>query len=156
MAYTAPTAGTENWDVPLNQALSDIDKTAEDSLAGGGASVDTAEDSSSLVYADLTTVGPSVTVTVSAARTALVFTKAQVVNTTTADDVYTSFAVSGATVLAASDTRAMRHNGTGTAEAYSAVSVVALAAGTSTFTAKYRTDGGVARWANRVLAVVIT
>lgn len=29
MSYTPPTAGTEDWDVPLNQALADIDATAE-------------------------------------------------------------------------------------------------------------------------------
>lgn len=163
MSYTPPSGGSADWDVPLNQALADIDATAEaaqddadDSLAGGGASVATQQDTASTTYADLATAGPSVSVTLNEARTVLVFVKAQVLQVSTTDDVYMSFAASGATTVAAADSAAVRHNGSGTAEAYASVAVVACNAGTTTFTAKYRADGGSGRFTNRVIAAVVT
>lgn len=156
MAYTPPTAGAANWDVPLNQALADINATADDSLAGGGASVATQEDTTSLTYTDLATAGPSTSVTLTAARTVLVFVRSSMQNITTADDVFMSFAASGATTVAAADVNGLRHNGSGTAEQYASVAVVACNAGTTTFTAKHRVDGGTGRFTNRVIAAVVT
>lgn len=162
MTYTPPVAGSTHWDVALNQALSDINtdvvaaqQDANDMLAGGGASVATQQDSTSTSYTDLATSGPAVVVTIAENRTAIVLMKTDMVNTTTADDLWVSFAVSGATTLAASDARAVRHNGSGGVQSYSAFETVALTAGTNTITMKYRTDGGTARWVNRNLAVVI-
>lgn len=163
MAYTPPTVGATNWNVPLNAALASINATAEaaqddvdDALAGGGAAVATEQTTTSTTYADLATVGPSVSVTLSTPRTVLVFVKAVVFQVSTTDDVFMGFAASGATTLAADDTRAMRHNGSGTAEAYSSVAVVSCNAGTTTFTAKYRVQGGTGDYAGRVIAVVVT
>lgn len=164
MSHTNPVAGSANWDVALNAALDDIDTTAvaaqadTDTLAaGGGASVVTVETTTSLTYVDLTTVGPTVAITLTEARTVLVFVKATVFQASTTDDVFMSFTASGATTVAASDGTAMRHNGSGTAEAYSAVAVVACNVGTTTFTAKYRTQAaGTGSFGDRVLAVVVT
>jgi len=176
MTYTPPTAGSSNWDVSLNQALADINTDVvaaqadadaaqadatdaltdvTDVLAGGGASVATQEDTASTTYTDLATSGPAVVVTLAEARTAIVLMKSGCTNTTTADDMWVSFAVSGATTLAASDSRAIRHNGSGGTQSYSAFETVSLSAGTNTITAKYRTDGGNGRFVERRLAVIV-
>lgn len=163
MAYTPPVDGVSNWDVPLNQALSDIHDTAlaaqadADTLAaGGGAGVVTEETSTSTAYTDLATAGPAVSVTLTEARTVIVFVQANVFQASTTDDCFMSFEATGATVLAADDDRAMRHNGSGTTEAYSAFAVVACNAGTTTFTAKHRVLGGTGSWGGRSIAAVVT
>lgn len=164
MTYTPPSSGTSNWDIPLNQALEDIHDTAvaaqadaDDSLAGGGAAVATQEDTTSTSYTDLATPGPAVSVTVSEARTAIVLMKVDMLDVVTADDVWVSFAASGATTLAAADARALRHNGSGGVQSYTAFEVVSLNAGTTTFTMKYRVDGtGTGRFSNRNIAVIVT
>lgn len=155
MTYTPPTAGSSNWDVPLNQALHDIDALSEDLAAGNGAAVGTAQTTGSTVYTDLATVGPTVSITLGSARTVLVFVKATLFQVSTTDAVFMSFAASGATTVAASDGNAVKQNGAGNAESFTAVAVVACNAGTTTFTAKYRTTGGSASFADRVLAVVV-
>lgn len=156
MAYTEPEIGSSDWGVSLNAALSDINDTAEDSVAGGGAGLGTQETTASTSYADLSTVGPSVSVTLTEPRAVLVLYGAEVLQVSTTDDVFMSFAATGATTLSADDARAMRHNGSGTAEAYSNFTVVACNAGTTTFTAKYRVQGGSGQYAQRRIAVVVT
>ncbi|MBW0117028.1 hypothetical protein [Pseudonocardia abyssalis] len=94
--------------------------------------------------------------TLTEARTVIVFVKAEVLQLSTTDDVFMSFAASGATTLAASDARSVRHNGSGTAEAYSSFAVVNCAAGTTTFTAKYRVQGGSGRFVNREIAAIVS
>lgn len=161
MTYTPPSVGASSWDVPLNAALAAINtdvvaaQAGVDRLsAGGGAEVATTQTTASTSYTDLATTGPTVAITLASARTVLVFVKAVVFQASTTDDVFMSFTASGATTLAADNNRAMRHNGSGTAEGYSAVAVVACNAGTTTFTARYRVDGGSGSWTARVLAVV--
>lgn len=156
MAHTPPVIGSSSWGTVLNAALQDIDDTATDSLAGGGAAVATQQDTTSTTYVDLATVGPSVSVTLTEARTVIVFVKAEMLQVSTTDDTFMAFEASGATTLAASDARAVRHNGSGTAEAYSSFAVVACAAGTTTFTSKYRVQGGTGRFVNREIAAVVT
>lgn len=156
MSYTPPVIGSSDWGTTLNTALSDINDTAEDSVAGGGASVTTQQDTTSTSYTDLSTSGPSVSVTLTEPRTVIVFVKSELYQLSTTDDVFMSFAATGATTVSASDARAVRHNGSGTGEAYSAFAVIACDAGTTTFTAKYRAEGGGARFANREIAAVVT
>ncbi|MDN5750258.1 MAG: hypothetical protein L0H64_17400 [Pseudonocardia sp.] len=163
MAYTPPVPGSPDWDTPLNQALADIDATAEaaqdaasDALAGGGATVAALQTTASTSFTDLATVGPSTSVTLASPRTVLVFLTARMRNQTTSDDVYQSFAAAGATVVAAADGNGTRHNGSGASQNYSSVSAVACSAGTTTFTAKYRVDGGTGEFTDRVIGVVVT
>lgn len=163
MAYTPPAAGSSGWDVTLNAALEDIHDVAveaqqdvDDAFAGGGAVVATQEDTASTTYTDLTTGGPTVSVTLTEPRTVVVLVRAQVLQTATTDDVYMSFAASGATTVAASDASAVRHNGSGTSEAYASFGVVACNVGTTTFTAKYRVDAGNGRFVNRSIAALVT
>ncbi len=156
MTYTPPVVGAAAWGNTLNAALEDINTPAEDMRAGRSAAVATQQDTASTAYTDLTTVGPTVSITLVESRTVLVFMKSQMIQVTTTDDVFMSFVASGATTLAASDSRAVRHNGSGTSEAYSAFARVVCNAGTTTFTAKYRTEAaGNARFTNRELAVVV-
>lgn len=163
MPYTPPTAGATNWDVTLNQALSDINtdvvaaqQDANDLLAGGGADIINSETTTSTSYVDLGILGPTVSVTLAEARSVLVLMKAEMLQTATTDDVYMSFAASGATVVSALDSRAVRHNGSGTAEAYASFYVVACNAGTTTFTAKYRVDAGTGQFSRRSIAAIVT
>lgn len=183
MPYTPPSAGTSDWDVPLNQALADINAdvvTAQDTadtavglgvaatgdigdinddlsdiFQGNGAQVTTQQDTTSTSYTDLATVGPSVSITLQSARRVLVFVKAELLQISTTDDVFMSYATTGAVVNAASDADAVRHNGSGTAEAYSSFGFVDCPAGTTSFTAKYRVQGGTGRYVNRSIAVVV-
>lgn len=155
MAYTPVPAGTENWDVPLNQALSDIDDTAEDAMAGDGTIVDTLETTTSTAYTDLATVGPSVTVTLTSPRTVAVLLSSRMRNAVTSDDVYQAFTVSGATTAAPSNSAGTRHNGSGALQTYTSTAVVACNAGTTTFTSKYRVDGGTGEYSLRVIAALV-
>jgi hypothetical protein len=177
MPYTPPTSGSSNWDVTLNAALSDINddvvaaqadadsattaaaaaqQDVDDALAGGGASVATSQDQTGTSYGDLATVGPSVTVTLAEARTAIIFMKVDMSNATTADDVWVSYAVSGATTIAANDARALRHNGSGGVQSYTAFETASLSAGANTIKLQYRVDGGTGRYVNRQIAVIVT
>ena len=70
-----------------------------------------------------------------------------------------AFAVSGATTVAASDTKALivpfYGNGANLKTQVSATYLVTgLTAGGNTFTAKYRTTGGTATWLNRSIIVI--
>jgi len=104
------------------------------------ATVATSQATTSTTYTDLTTAGPAVTLTTG--------TKALVIVTcrmTTGDanrESFMSYAVSGATTIAASDTVALTckandSGGNGGLRA-SAASVPTLTAGSNTFTAKYK------------------
>lgn len=124
-----------------------------DKLSTGATSnqVTTDQATASTSYTDLTTSGPAVTVTVGANGLLLVGVGANTNNNGTGED-YMSFAMSGANTLAASDQYA-----------YEAVSFVAgaknagsreflftgLTAGSTTITAKYRTNTSTGNWHNR-------
>jgi hypothetical protein len=110
--------------------------------ANGTATVATSQTTTSNTYTDLATSGPAVTITTG--------TKALVIVTALIDpgssasgSGYMSYAVSGATTSAATDTRALINeaaNGYLELLRMSSASVVTLTAGSNTFTAKYRKD----------------
>lgn len=124
--------------------------------ANAGATVATAQTTSSATYTDLATAGPAVTVTTG--------TKALVIVTSAMRDTggtqnvgYMSYAVSGATTVAATDASAIAFVSTnisaGKVFRFSAASVVTLTAGSNTFTAKYRTEN-VTDYSNRAIFVM--
>jgi hypothetical protein len=156
MPYTPPVAGSADWDVALNLALADISKVADVGTQGGAAAISSAQTTTSTSYVDLTTAGPIIVVTLTELRTVLIFPHAELLNTATSDDVYMSFTVSGATAFAASDTRCLRQNGTGTASAFCACIPINLNAGSNTITAKYRVDAGTGQFTNRSISAVVT
>lgn len=110
--------------------------------ANAAATVATSQTTSSASYTDLATAGPAVTVTTG--------TKALVIVTTAFRDTggtnnlaWMSYAVSGATTVAASDANAVAMISVNISKQnarMSAASVVTLTAGSNTFTAKYRTQ----------------
>jgi len=128
--------------------------------ANDNASVATNESTSSTSYTDLTT---TLSVTVTTGTKALVIvTSEQYCDTGNGASSYSSFAVSGATTIAAADSRALRFrnvpdpNIQSGAQVFrgSMASVVTLTAGSNTFTAKYRTSSGSSYFSNRQIIVI--
>ncbi len=123
--------------------------------SNSAATVATAQTTSSTSYADLATVGPSVTMTTG--TKALVIVSAAIDNNTIGGQAITSAAVSGATTLAASDTRALI-NRTSTANYTMAASysilLTGLTAGSNTFTMKYRVAAGTGAFQDRTITVI--
>ena len=121
--------------------------------ANAGATVSANESTNSTGYTNLTTVGPAVTVTTGTA--ALV-----IVSFLSSEFSYSgqnmSFAISGATTLAANDANAASLTVNSAADMnYSKASYVTLTAGSNTFTAKYRCPGNSTRgFANRQIFVI--
>lgn len=128
--------------------------------AVGNEYIGTTESTISGSYADLATVGPTVTLTTG--TQALIGHGALVYGGSNSAQVYMSFAVSGATTNAATDVRAMIHfepnpGGSGAFTRMGTITyLTGLTAGVNTFRAKYRTFTGVetGTWLNRFLWVV--
>jgi hypothetical protein len=123
--------------------------------ANATATVAAAESHSNTTYTDLTTAGPAVTLTTG--TQALVIITTRVSGSANSDNNYMSFAVSGATTIAASDANAINLGGVaaGVNIRASAASSVTLTAGSNTFTAKYRSvNGNPTTWSNRQIFVI--
>lgn len=114
------------------------------------AEVTTAQTTTSTSYTDLATVGPSVTVTTG--TKALVMVTCQVENSGGAA-AFMSYAVSGATTIAAADTTAVGNKSTSFIRA-TACSIVTLTAGSNTFTAKYKVGASTGTFERRTIAVI--
>lgn len=119
------------------------------------ATVDTDQSTTSTSYTDLATSGPAVTVVTG--TTALVIVYANTYNGTLDKYNLMSFAVSGATTLAASDDRAGTIRTRTVTDGVDLVGIIyyaTLTAGSNTFTAKYKTDGGTANFRRRRIVVI--
>jgi hypothetical protein len=116
--------------------------------------VGTSETTTSTTYADLTTVGPSLTMTTG--PRAFVFLSCQLTNNTGTIGSFMSVAVSGATTVAATDASALVHYPTTAGLPIQATRVVVqgLTAGSNTFTAKYRAAANTGTFSQRNLAVI--
>ena len=116
--------------------------------------VATSETTTNTNYVDLATSGPAVTITTG--TKALVTIGAQMSNDTLANSVRMSFAVTGATTVAAADT-AMVGATSAIGGAFVALSktvyVTGLTAGANTFTAKYRVPATIGTFLNRTITV---
>lgn len=113
------------------------------------------ESTASTSYTDVATVGP--TVTVETGPAAWVFFRAFLDNNTDNAQSCMSFAVSGATTIAASDSYAIIIDGIDTANSVmvGTAALVDLTPGTNTFTAKYRAGGAGTMTANRRFLTVM-
>jgi hypothetical protein len=121
------------------------------------AKLDTAESTTSTTYADLATVGPTVTATVGASGRVLVMFHAWGRNSVADGGALVSIALSGANTVAPSDARAgITHSAA--AGVYGSMSwseiVTGLAEGSTTFTLRYRATANTATFANRRLIVI--
>ena len=124
--------------------------------ANGTATVATTQSTTSDSYTDLATAGPAVTLTTG--TKALVIVSGQMANQSQSYGAFMSYAVSGATTVAATDANCCRLNNTNDANARqraSAASIVTLNAGSNVFTAKYRTEfSGTSNFLNREIIVI--
>jgi hypothetical protein len=125
---------------------------ASSSAASASATVATEQITSSTSYTDLTTAGPAVTITTG--TKALVIVTSAMEKGTDKTEGYASYAVSGATTIAASDTVAVGAS----SEKYFRLSAVSrlttLTAGSNTFTMKYRSASGNGYFKNREIIVI--
>jgi hypothetical protein len=120
------------------------------------ASISTAETSASASYTDLATVGPQVSVTIGARGMALVTISCNASNSSTTRSNM-SFAISGATTLAAADINAftVQSFAAGAQGAGSATNLITgLNPGVNTFTAKYDTSANTGTWSFRTISVI--
>ena len=118
--------------------------------------VATSETTTSTTYADLATVGPAVTGTVSSSGKALVTLTAQLSNSNNNRLCFMGFAVSGATTVAAADAQAILYTssaGNANAQMSATYLVNGLVAGSNTFTAKYRASNNTCTFLNRNMIV---
>jgi hypothetical protein len=119
------------------------------------AAVATNQSTGSTSFTDLTTVGPTVTVTTGAS--ALVIVSAELWNSSAGFAALMAFAVSGATSRAPVDAEALRkHSSSASVEmaASRMTLVTGLTPGSNTFTSKYRGNGGTANFFNRSIIVI--
>lgn len=122
-----------------------------------GATVQTSQSTTSASYTDLATGGPAVTVLTG--TKAIVTVGAQILSSLSGHAAMMSFAVSGATTLAAADANAAQYQAWAN-NAYGQLSfqvyLTGLTAGSNTFTAKYRSDNAAAtaQFAYRYISVI--
>jgi hypothetical protein len=127
---------------------------ASPSPSSASATVATSQTTSSTNYTDLATAGPAVTITTG--------TKALVIVTSfsapgTGALSYVSFAVSGATTIAASDSVAQivrDDSATGDSRNSAVTRLSTLTAGSNTFTTKYKTNNLTATFSDREIIVI--
>lgn len=118
-------------------------------------SVATLQTTTSSSYADLTTAGPQATV-VSAGTRALLIWSAQTWNSNSTFGTTMAVAITGATTRAAQDVEALKVTIGSSGEAFQVAqfAYVPIAAGSNTYTCKYKAPGGgTGNWANRRLFV---
>ena len=119
-----------------------------------GAVVATSQTTASTSYADLATVGPSVSVVTG--TSAIVTVASQITNSAAATN-YAGYAVSGATTIAAADPSAAILVTSAANVPNLTVSttqiITTLTAGTNTFTMKYRVTAGTGTFVNRSITV---
>jgi hypothetical protein len=147
MPLTTYTAGEVLTANSLNSNLQYLDA---DAIANF---VSTSQTTTSTTYADLTTVS---SVTVTTGTKALVTISCNAQNVTGGAQVFMSFAISGATTTAASDTYAAWYrNSSNYQTQLSATFPVTLTAGSNTFTTKFRVDTGTGIFLSRTIAVKV-
>ena len=117
--------------------------------------VPTSQTTGSTSFGSLATAGPAVTVTCGAQ--ALVLLSGTLANNTSGQNSYMSYAVSGATTVAATDDRSIILQEP-TANQVMRFSLAyfesGLTPGSNTFTAQYRVSGGTGSFSSRILTVV--
>ena len=162
MTYTGtgapgtPSSG-DHWFDSTNNVLKMYDGTQWICITPVTASVATSQTTASTSYADLATVGPSLSILTG--TQALVTLTCQMSNGTTLDGAVMGYAISGATTLAGSDTTALLVSSNVTVSAafqHSATyKVGSLTAGTNIFKAQYHwLTAGTSTYLNRSITVV--
>lgn len=130
-----------------------IGKIDTTSFSSDSASVATDQSTTSSSYTDLSTVGPAVTVDITGSGKALVVMSAGIYGSN-ANNRFMSFAVSGASTVAASDNFSFGHSETNAFYLGNSFLVTGLTPGSNTFTAKYKTLGGTGNFLRRRIEVI--
>jgi hypothetical protein len=115
------------------------------------ATVATEENTTSTSYTDLTTAGPAVTLTTG--TKALVIVTCQIRGNVTGVNSRVSYAVSGATTIAASDANSSVQ-ATNANMRFAFASLVTLTAGSNTFTMKYKVNTSAGNFGDRNIIVM--
>lgn len=131
-------------------------KTVSLTMASASNTVATSQTSTSTSFTDLSTVGPSVTLTTG--TKALVIISSTFAVSASGTTAYMDFAISGATTRNAANTTALQFeqvSDTNRDLGASRATLVTLTAGSNVFTAKYRISGsGTGTWADREIIVI--
>jgi hypothetical protein len=124
--------------------------------ASASATIATEQSTTSTSYTDLATSGPAVTLT-TGTKALVIFTSLAYASALNYES-RVSFAVSGSTTIAASDSngslRARMSNGESDATRFSVATFVTLTAGSNTFTMKYKAGGVTSYFSNREIIVI--
>lgn len=115
----------------------------------------TIQTTTSTTYTDLTTVGPTQTVTTG--TSAFVIIRSGLSNSASGNDCFVSVDVSGASTVAASDAWAIQFRSTSATNGLGAAVThlfTGLTAGSNTFTCKFRVSAGTGSFQNRTLTVI--
>lgn len=147
---TMPAKATQEGQIFVGNGVNQITTRIPDA-----ARITTTQTTASTTYADLATVGPSVTV--AHGKTVIVFWSCSVSNTTLDADSYMSWAMSGSNTRAADDPFSLRQDGVPANVTWRFGSVdinTVMTPGTTTFTAKYRVDTGTATFGDRFIGVI--
>lgn len=139
-------------------ALTNTSVTASKLATGAtSATVATLETTTSTSYVDLTTTTDTVTVTIGANGLVLLILTCDHYNSTSGSFDYTSFAMSGANTLAASDANALGQKNAQASDEKTGSWVkvlTGLVAGSTTFKMKYRVTANTGNFQNRSISVV--
>lgn len=152
MSWTAPRTWVAG-EVPTAAIMNAHIRDNPQALIWSEADVQTSQTTTSTSYTDLATSGPAVTLTTLTAAYVMV---ACWMSNSASNRNAMSYAVSGATTLAASDTWMMStfNYNIGAFQSMRISRQVALTAGSNTFTAKYRTTAGTSTFQRRRIAVL--
>lgn len=117
------------------------------------ANVDTGQNTSSTSYADLSTVGPQITIATGAF--ALVFINAQMENSTDAQLCYSSYGVYGTTSSPSEDERSIQvQSDAARSDRFGGSELQALTIGSNVFNMEYRVGGGTGTFSWRRMIVM--
>jgi|DEB19_MinimDraft_3_1074340.scaffolds.fasta_scaffold05340_8 hypothetical protein len=148
-AYLEDTNATQYYDGSAWQAV------ATTNITNDTATVATQQTTTSVTYTDLATSGPAVTVT-TGTKVLVIISAGEMRNQNSSGECDMSFAVSGATTIAAADATSVGITSAASNETFrpTGAFVITVTAGSNTFTAKYRVGGGTGIFANRRISVI--
>ena len=148
-AYLEDTNATQYYDGSNWQAV------ATTNITNDTATVATQQTTTSTNYTDLATSGPAVTVT-TGTKVLVIISAGEIRNQNSSGECDMSFAVSGATTVAAADATSVGITSAASNETFrpTGAFIITVTAGSNTFTAKYRVGGGTGVFANRRISVV--
>lgn len=128
-------------------------------LSSDTVTITTSQTTTSTTYTDLATAGPAVTITIGVNGKAMVFMSSKMANNTANAYTQAAFAISGATTLAAADingiyTGAINLSPPGDFKFGIPIMLEGLAAGSTTFTMKYKVSAGTGTYQDRIIGAI--